>query len=276
MRAALLAVLFGTGVAVGASRQDPSSLLATVGTTVDAFYARARSIVARETVTLQPLHPDLRPRGLARVIEYDVRIDWTPPSATITRDLLRRTGHVSGSEADPECLDPKPSAYEPLAPLQTARQPELLFRIAGSERESRRNITILEYRPRAPERASITWNGRCGTIAIEGATVGRVWVDSATGEVRRVDERLVRRVPFVLPIEYVRSAAAPRISQTLDRHDVSTRYEAIVFRDPEERITLPVSITATTVIDNGAVPHLLTTHRFSNYRRFITSGRVVK
>jgi hypothetical protein len=247
-----------------------------VATTVDAFYANARSIVARETVTLQPLGPDLRPRGQGRVVEYDIRIDWTPPSATITRELLRRTGHVSGTEADPECLEPKPSAYDPLAPLHAARQPEFLFTLAGSERDSGRSITILEYRPRAPDRASITWNGRCGSIAIEGVTIGRAWVDSATGEVRRLDERLARPVPFLLPIEYLQSAAASRISQTLDRHDVSTRYQAVSFHDPDERITLPVSITAMTVIQNGAVPHLLTTHRFSNYRRFITGVRVVK
>ena len=106
--------------------------------------------------------------------------------------------------------------------------------------------------------------------------VGRVWADSATGEVLRVDERLARPVPFLLPIETVRSATRARISQTLERHEVSTRYEAIPFRDPDERVTLPVSITAMTVIDNGGVPRLLTTHRFSDYRRFVTGARVVK
>lgn len=276
MRGVVVAAVVVAGGASGASQQDISALLPTIAARVDAFYARARSVVARETVTLQPLGPDLRPWGHPRVVEYDVRIEWTPPSATITRELLKRAGYVLGSSEDPECFDPKPEAYEPLAPLHAARHSQFLYTVAGSERASGRSMTIIEYRPRSVEPASVTTEGRCGTLDIGDGVVGRVWMDSITGDVSRVDQRLARPVTFVLPAERERGRTVARISQTLTRHDVSTRYEAIAFRDPDERVTLPVSIRATTVIENGGVPRLLTTHRFSNYRRFVTGGRVVK
>ena len=130
------AVVFSAVVAA-IGQPDTDALLSRISARVDTYYARARTVVARETVTLQPLGPDLRPTSAARVHEYDVVIEWKPPSATIRR-------------------------------------------------------------------------------------------------------------------------------------------EVIDFPDPNERVTLPVSVTTLAVIHNGGVPRLLTTQRFSNYRRFITGARVVK
>jgi hypothetical protein len=275
MRLAVLILLLMASVA-SAAQSGVTQFLATMSAAVEAYYSKARAVVARETVTLQPLAPDLRPAGAARQLEYDVRIEWTPPTATITREPLRRRGIIAGSTAEAECFDPEPAAFEPLAMLQTERQPSFHFRLVGTERLSGRAITILEYRPRSEKPASVSWTGRCGAITLNGGTVGRVWADSVTGDVFRVDDRLARPVSYLLPIEHVRSALAAPVSQRLDRLNVSTRYEAISFRDPDERIMLPVSITTMTVIHNGGVPRLLTTHRFSHYRRFVTGTRVVK
>jgi hypothetical protein len=39
---------------------------------------------------------------------------------------------------------------------------------------------------------------------------------------------------------------------------------------------LPASIESMTVIRNAGVPRLRMTQTFSNYRRFVTAGRIVK
>ena len=61
----------------------------------------------------------------------------------------------------------------------------------------------------------------------------------------------------------------------LDRDDLTMRYKRVVFSDPEEVMLLPESIESTTVVRS----HLQSARRsekFSEYRRFLTAGRVVK
>ena len=60
---------------------------------------------------------------------------------------------------------------------------------------------------------------------------------------------------------------------TIERADSSIRYRRVPFSDPDETMLLPESIESLTVLRTG----LQSTRRmqvFSNYRRFLTSGRV--
>jgi hypothetical protein len=49
----------------------------------------------------------------------------------------------------------------------------------------------------------------------------------------------------------------------------------ITFADPDETLTLPISVDSLTVVRNAGTPRVRKTQRFSNYRRFITGGRIV-
>ena len=81
-----------------------------------------------------------------------------------------------------------------------------------------------------------------------------------------------------LRFRYRDSRCAPdrRPTFVVERADSSIRYRPIAFHDPDEILMLPESIETLQVIRNSGVPRLRIVQRFSNYKRFITAGRVVE
>jgi hypothetical protein len=55
---------------------------------------------------------------------------------------------------------------------------------------------------------------------------------------------------------------------------VTIRYETVAFSDPEEVLLLPESIDTVTVV-RGGLQSTRRSHTFSDYRRFVTGGRVL-
>jgi hypothetical protein len=58
------------------------------------------------------------------------------------------------------------------------------------------------------------------------------------------------------------------------RDDLTIRYKTVAFSDPEEELLLPESINSVTLVRGG----LQSTRRnqtFSDYRRFVTEGKVL-
>jgi hypothetical protein len=105
------------------------------------------------------------------------------------------------------------------------------------------------------------------------ASKGRIWVDAETHDVLRVDRNLGGpvdvRVPALIQQRY-------HIDNwvVIVRDDVTIRYKTVVFSDPNDVLLLPESISSVTLIRGG----LQSTRRaqtFSDYRRFVTDGRVV-
>src|SRR5262249_40175196 len=77
-----------TGIAVAAAlavtathlaADDVTDALDRIGDRVAQYYSTAQSIVALETVRIQPESRSMSPEGFARVLVYDLRVDWTPP-----------------------------------------------------------------------------------------------------------------------------------------------------------------------------------------------------
>src|SRR6185503_17585440 len=99
-----------------------------------------------------------------------------------------------------------------------------------------------------------------------------VWIDAETFDVLRVDERLTGRMDFRIPDDQRRFGFGDVL--VLERHDTSIRYKPVAFQDPEERMLLPESIDTLTIY-RGAQSHR-SKQVFSNYRRFVTGGRLVK
>ena len=62
----------------------------------------------------------------------------------------------------------------------------------------------------------------------------------------------------------------------VERLDSSIRYRSVVFHDPDETVWLPESIESLTVISGGGHVGNRTLQKFSDYRRFITAGRIVR
>ena len=53
------------------------------------------------------------------------------------------------------------------------------------------------------------------------------------------------------------------------------RYKSVAFRDPDEVMLLPESIESLTVVRSG-LQSTRRTEIFTDYRRFLTEGRIVK
>jgi hypothetical protein len=100
---------------------------------------------------------------------------------------------------------------------------------------------------------------------------GRVWVDAASGEVLRIDEAANGPVEMRRPREQTRLGV--RDVLTFDRYLESVRYQRVTFTDPDETLLLPVSIESIAMAGPGGTRR---TQTYTNYRRFVTEGRVVE
>ena len=260
---------------------DVSAALDRIGAHIEQYYTRARSVVCLETVRLQPLRSDLTPDGFGRRLVYELRVAWEPAldgdaplEATVLRQIVTIDGKLSRLKDDPGCMDPKPVSPEPLAFLLPARRRDYIFTWAGTGRTDGRSAMMLDYRSASQKPAEVVWRDECVSVDLPGMTRGRVWVDPASGDVLRLDERLTGMYELRVPREHTRHGDPTWM--IIERADSSIRYRPVAFHDPEETLMLPASIESFTVIRNSGVPRLRTTQEFSNYRRFITGGRLVR
>jgi hypothetical protein len=263
--------------AITAQQLEPLAV-SRVGNYVEGYYARAQSIVADETVVVQPLSRDLGFDGFPRTLIYELRIEWNPSAdreddvATVVRRLISAKGRRLGPPGQPDCLDPRGVSPEPLAFLLPERRSRFRFTLAGMARLDGRTALRIDYRPLRPEPPQVTWEGECGNIEVPGRVRGRVWADPVTFEILRVDESLVGQVELPGP---PKPRAGSPMSFTLERADTSTVYKRVVFSDPDETLLLPARVESVSVIRNSGVPRLRTTQILTNYRRFVTGSRVV-
>ena len=282
---ALVAVpLAMAGRAQPLSGQGLADILARVGASVERYYARAQSVMCTETVSLQTLGYDLTAdMSMQRRLVYELRVAWDPrddggvPEARVQRELVRINGRTPRPKDKPSCTDPTPVSPDTLEMLLPAKQGEYAFTMAGPTRLNNRLALMLDYRSRQPGPISVkTLEGRedCYQIEMPGRTRGRVWIDSDTGGVLRLDERLTGFVDVRVPGRD-RKMNVP-LDVTFERLDSSTNYRPVTFTSPDETLMLPSSADSLTVVRNSGVPRQRTSQRFTNYQRFTTEGRIVQ
>jgi hypothetical protein len=259
---------------------DLSALLWRVGDQVERFYQRAQSVVCRETVRLQTLGADLLSDGShVRQLVYELRVGWEPPAgggvpeASVMRELVSVNNRPPRPRDKPGCMDPKSVSPEPLAMLLPTEQDEYRFTWAGRRRVDGRQAVLLDFRPIAQGAPQIVWKDDCVSVSLPGRFRGRVWVDEETADVLRIDESLTGMFDFRVPREHRKPGVADHM--TIERADSSIRYRRVAFDDPEETLMLPASIDTVTIFRNSGAPRVRKTQQFSNYRRFITGGRIL-
>ncbi len=275
----IAAIVSTAGAAPVPIALDP--LLAAVSSRVEAYYARAQSIICTETVRLQPIESDWMPRELGRTLVYDLRVEWdravageAPPEPVIVRQLRTVNGRVPKPTEEPKCMDPKPVSPDSLSMLLPLHRSDYVFKLAGTGRVDKRTAMMIDYKARSAGPADIKWNGDCVSIDLPGRYRGRVWVDADSDDVLRVDEELVGFFEFPVPKDHSHPGG-PK-SMLVENATSSTRYRAVRFTDPDETLVLPASIESLQVIRNAGVPRLRVIQTFTEYRRFLTGGRVVK
>ena len=257
-------------------------LLARVGDRVVEWYARAQSIISLETVSIQPLRSDLSPDNFPRRLAYELRVEWDPqsagpgllPEASVLRQLVSINGREPRERDRSECMDPKSVSPEPLAMMLPAKRGQFAFTVAGRARVGGRAAVMLDYKGIAPGPPEISWTRECVSISLPGRSRGRIWVDAETFDVLRYDEHLVGQFDFPVPREQVRRGAAS--SMVIERADSSIQFRRVAFREPEETLMLPASIDTLQIVRGGGVQRTRITQRFTDYRRFLTEGRIVQ
>jgi hypothetical protein len=259
-----------------------AGLLARVGEQVEEYFARAQSVICKETVRVQSLGTDLLGDGSrARQVVADLRIAWLPasdadgtPEANVLRDVVSVNGRPPRPKDELGCMDPKPVSPEPLAMLLPNRQRDYAFTWAGIGRMDGRAAVMVDYRSLESGPVTVTRNEDCVSIELPGRSRGRVWIDQATGDVLRLDERLTGM--FDVDVSPDPRRRWPTASWMIERADMSIRYKRVTFRNPDETLLLPASIDTVTIIRNAGVPRVRKTQVFSDYRRFVTEGRIVQ
>lgn len=263
------------------SGQTPSNLddlLRNVGERVRQYYARAQSLVCTEKVDIQQIRADLSPVGPRRVLEFELRIEWTPPAdgvseadAKVVRRLLKVNGRPPKPRDVDDCLDPKAVTPEPLAMLLPHNRE--VFRFAWSTKRSKnRGATLVDYRSLSTAPVEASFDENCINISAPSYSMGRVWIDPATQDVVRLDEQLTGMLEYTVPRKQRRANMPDH--WIVDRADSTTRYRVLTFRDPHESILLPESVESVVIFRDGVSHHKRQT--FTDYRRFLTGARVVK
>lgn len=263
-------------------------LLARVAERVATYYKRAQSVVCTERAVVQPIGRSFSPEGFARTTEYELRVESAdgdgdgPTEAKVVRRLLSVNGRAPRAKESKDragCTDANPLSPEPLTFLLPGHRSEYSFVSGGVGKGKDRNTLIVEFSSRKPEgNGELTEDPRghadCFSWSVPVITKGRVWIDADSYDVVRIEERLAGPADIAVPAKLVmRYGFADWI--TVDRDDKAIRYKMVPFHDPDEMMLLPESIDTLTVIRSG-LESIRSRRTFSDYRRFMTGGRIVK
>jgi hypothetical protein len=281
-----LALAVWAAAAPGAAQEpaptdDLAHTLALVSQRVEQWYRRAQNVVSREVVLIQPMRSDFTPAEFPRRLVFELRVGWNAdpdsptgaPVASVLRQPVSFGGRSARADQDPGCMDPKPVSPEPLAMLLPERLSESEFSAAGTSRVDGRLALRIDYRGVRATPPSVTWTGKCVSVSLPGRSRGRVWIDAATYDVLRMDDRLVGTFTLDVPRDQIRLGATP--TMVIERAESSIRYTNVEFEDPQETLMLPASVDTFTVIRGAVTQRVRITQRFSDYRRFLTGGRIV-
>ncbi len=275
-----------TALAASQAPPDAAALIARIGDRVARYYHRAQSIVCVETSTMQPVDQRWSLQGTARTVESELRVeaedaDGQPlPEARLVREVRSVNGRAPRERDKKDrsgCTDPDPFSPEPLAFLLPSHREEYRFTAVHEGRERNRAAVIIDFE---------TFNRRSRVDLIEDehghddcfgwkgsiAARGRVWADAVTDEVLRVDRSLPGPVDMSVSWPMQRRYNFPSWV-VLDRDDLSMRYHEVAFTDPDERILLPESVDALTIVRN-TLQSVRRTTTFADYHRFMTTSRV--
>jgi hypothetical protein len=270
--------------AIGQSPKTPPidmlGLLARVGERVAAYYERAQSIMCTETMMFQTFGNSLVD-PYARTLTYDLRVSWekadsnNPKDPSVLRTLKTVNGKAPKAGDEPRCLDPKPISLDPLQFVLPQHQAEYKFTYKGIGRTADgHSAVMIDYVPLSKAPPEFKWTDTCFSVDAPARTTGRLFVDRFDGDILQIDETLAGPIDVPLPEKERKTSNLAFI--TLDRSETSIRYRTVTFTDPNEIVLLPETSEQMTVLRTGGPARQKTTHKFTGYQRFVTSGKVVE
>ncbi len=281
------AVVLATATLTAQAPGDVDAVLARVGERIADYYRRAQNVVCVEKTTVQPVGRDFSPQGFARVTEYELHVEADASGdelaeAKVVRELVRVNGKAPRDKDKKDragCTDANPLSAEPLSFLLPAHRSEYTFASGGVGKGKDQNTLIIDFTSGKPEgKGEITEDPRghedCFTWSLPVVLKGRVWVDATSYQVVRVEQRMVGMADLSVSTTLQRKHNLDR-NVVVERHDTTIRYKTIPFHDPDEAMLLPESIE-TLIVVRGGLESIRSRQTFSDYRRFLTAGRIVK
>lgn len=284
--AAALASLAGRDAAALAQAPDLEALLREAGLRVAQFFTRAQSLVCLEEVNMQPLSSGWSGDGLGRTVLSELRLSWDPgddgsaaTEARTLRQVLKVNGHPPRKKDRNNCTNPEQNETEtqPLSMLLPEQRHDYAFTWAGPTTLDKRAALMVDFRevqPLSVDVREVEGNEDCISYDLTGGLRGRLWIDAETHDVLRIDQRLAGFVEVPLPKNVARRSGATPY-WTLERWDTTMRFRPVTFNDPPETLVLPVSTTTLRITRGSGSPRLRTMTRYSDYKRFLTGGRIV-
>jgi hypothetical protein len=284
--ALVLTTCVGRSATAQAPAFDLHDLLVRAGDKVEAFFARAQSLVCTEIVSMQPLNSGLTAEGFARVVEAELRVAWEPregdggiTEAQTRRQVLKVNGRPPRDDDHRSCTTPEQEDTEtqPLSMLLTSQRSRYSFSSTGNTRIDDRPALMIDFREIAGVSVAVEaveGMDDCIRYDVNGGLRGRIWIDAETYDVLRLDQRLAGMIDLRMPQPLARRPGTP-MYMTLERADTSMRFERMTFSEPEESLVLPTTTTELRIMRGGGTPRLRTVTKYLNYKRFLTGSRVV-
>ena len=283
------ALALGLAAMTTASAQgqpNVDDLMVRVGERVAEFYKRAKNVICIETSRVQSVDVQNSPEGFVRTVESELRVEavngQVPGEAAFVRKVRKVNGRVPREKDKKDrsgCTDPNPLSSEPLAFLLPAHRSEYQFKSAAIAKDRNRTALVIDF-------ASVNRRSRPELIEDPGghadcfdwsgpiASKGRIWVDATNYDVVRVDRGnggpVDVKVPALIQRRYRLDSWV-----VIVRDDVTIRYKTVAFSDPDEVLLLPESIDTFTVV-RGGLQSTRRSQTFSDYKRFVTGGRVLQ
>jgi hypothetical protein len=286
-RSCLVASCLALAVPRLGAQPDVDLLISRVGDRIAEFYKRAQTVVFTEKSTVQPIGLDFSPRGFARTVESELHVEMEGDSdgqseATVVRQIKRVNGRPPRERDKKDragCTDPNPLSTEPLSFLLPGHRSEYRFTRAGVGADRNRSVVMIDFKSIArggklelkeDERGHDDCFDWSGDVAVKG----RIWVDTVNYDVLRVNRQIGGPVDIKVPAALQRRHNLD-MRMVIERDDLTIRYKTVAFREPDELVLVPESIEALTVL-RGGLESTRRTQTYTDFRRFLTGGRLVK
>jgi hypothetical protein len=283
------ALVLATATLAAQAPPDIDTLLERVSARIADYYKRAQSVVCIEKTTVQALANGFNPSGFARTTESELRVepevaddDGSAMSASFVRQIVKVNGKTPREKDKNDragCTDPNPLSAEPLAFLLPANREGYRFTTSGFGKGKDRGALVIEFTAANTDgEGKVVEDERghegCFNVSIPAPERGRIWVDAINYQVLRLERHLAAMGELRVSFALQRKHNLPNY-MTIERHDTIIRYRPISFTDPDEAMLLPESIETVVIWRNG-MESTRRRQEYSEYRRFLTAGRIVK
>ena len=266
---------------------DPMSVVAQVAERLAEYYDRAQRLICTERSTVVPIDAHWATQGFARTVESELRVDIDAadgdalPEPRVKRTVIKVNGREPrerDATSRAGCTDPPPLTTEPLAFLLPSNREGYRFTAVRKTRERDRDALAIDFT--SSHRADLKLvedelgHDDCFDWTGPLAVAGRIWIDAASYAVLRLERHLTGPTDVRVPATLQRRFGFT-LWLTIDRDDLWVNFAEVAFTGPPEVLLLPQSLESRTIVRTG-LQSTRRTQVFSDYRRFLTEGKVIR